>query len=153
MRENRNIVASFERFDDSNPFEPIKLRGHPDDFYSESMHGQLAAIIHYKAPYFDNDGSPIRISFGLENDMTVNTILGMPVIKDLGMIPNCCARSIICEDSATSAATYNMSLFISRNLLWLPFQQRKCCYLFCSACREHVSSYPPFRPLTPRALC
>lgn len=78
MQENPNIVASFERFDDSNPFEPIKLGGairHPDD-YNESMHGQLTAIIRYKTPYFDNDGSPICILFGIGNDMTVNTILG-----------------------------------------------------------------------------
>ena len=78
MREIPGIVASFERFDDSNPFEPIKLGGairHPDD-YNESMHGQLTAIIRYKTPYFDNDGSPICILFGIGNDMSVNTILG-----------------------------------------------------------------------------
>ena len=101
MRENPDIVASFERFDDSNPFEPIKLGGairHPDD-YNESMHGQLTAIIRYKTPYVDHDGNPIRISFGLGNDMTVNTILGMPIIKDLGMIPNFRAGSVTCEDS------------------------------------------------------
>ena len=101
MRENPEIVASFERFDDSNPFEPIKLGGairHPDD-YSESMHGQLTAIIRYKTPYLAHDGSPIHISFGLGNDMTVNTILGMPVIKDLGMVPNFRTRSVVCDDS------------------------------------------------------
>jgi hypothetical protein len=101
MRDHPEIVAGFERFDDSNPFEPIKLGGairHPDD-YNESTHGQLTAIIRYKTPYVDHDGHPIRISFGLGNDMTVNTILGMPIIKDLGMIPNFRARSVICEDS------------------------------------------------------
>ena len=101
MRENPDIVASFERFDDSNPFEPIKLGGairHPDD-YNASLHGQLTAIIRYKTPYFDNDGSPIRISFGLGNDMTVNTILGMPVIKDLGMLPNFRTAVVTCDDS------------------------------------------------------
>lgn len=104
MREYPDIVASFERFDDTNPFEPIKLGGairHPDD-YNESLHGQLTAVIRYKTPYVDNDGSPIRISFGLGNDMTVNTILGMPIIKDLGMIPNFRARSVTCEDSAAT---------------------------------------------------
>jgi hypothetical protein len=90
MQENPDIVASFERFDDSNPFEPIKLGGavrHPDDC-NESMHRQFAAVIRCKTPHVDNDGCPIRISFGLGNNMTVNTILGMPIIKDLGMIPN-----------------------------------------------------------------
>jgi hypothetical protein len=101
MRENPDIVASFEQFDDSNPFEPIKLGGairHPDD-YDVSLHGQLTAIIRYKTPYVDHDGSPIRISFGLGNDMTVNTILGMPIIKDLGMLPNFRTARVTCEDT------------------------------------------------------
>jgi hypothetical protein len=104
MRENPDIVASFERFDDANPFEPIKLGGairHPDD-YSESAHGQLTAIIRYRTPYTGTDGNPIHISFGLGNDMTVNTILGMPIIKDLSMIPNFRAGSIVCKDTAAT---------------------------------------------------
>jgi hypothetical protein len=108
MRENPDLVASFEKFDDSNPFEPIKLGGairHPDD-YKESLHGQLTAIIRYKTPYVDHDGNPIRISFGLGNDMTVNTILGMPFIKDLGMVPNFRAGTVTCEDSS---ATFDIS--------------------------------------------
>jgi len=51
MHENPNIVASFEGFDNANPFEPIKLGSaicHPDN-YSTSLHGQLMAIIHYLA--------------------------------------------------------------------------------------------------------
>ena len=88
MRKNPNIVASFERFDDSNPFEPIKLGGaiRQHDDYNETMHAQLTAIICYKSLYFDNDVCPTHISFCLGNNiMTVNTILlGMPVIKNLG---------------------------------------------------------------------
>ena len=98
--ENLEIVAIFERFDNSSPFEPIKFGSairHSDD-YNESMHGQLTAILSYKTPYFAHDGSPIHISFGLGNDMTVNTILGMTVIKDLGMIPNFRSRSIVYDD-------------------------------------------------------
>jgi hypothetical protein len=104
MRQNPETVASFERFDDANPFEPIKLGGairHPDD-YNESVHGQLTAIIRYKTPYVDHNGRPVRISFGLGNDMTVNTILGMPIIKDLGMIPNFRDGSVVCEDTAAT---------------------------------------------------
>jgi hypothetical protein len=104
MRENPDLVASFERFDDANPFEPIKLGGairHPDD-YNESVHGQLTAIVRYKTPYVDHDGNPIRISFGLGQDMTVNTILGMPIIKDLGMVPNFRTGSVCCDDTAAT---------------------------------------------------
>jgi hypothetical protein len=44
MRKNPDVVASFERFDDSNPFEPIKLGGairHPDDHGKSSHVGSL----------------------------------------------------------------------------------------------------------------
>ena len=71
------------------------------------MHGQLAAVIRCKTPRFDNDGSPIRTSFGLGNDMTVNTILGMPIIKDLGMIPNFRAGSVTFEDSPATFAIHH----------------------------------------------
>jgi hypothetical protein len=101
MRECPDLVASFERFDDSNPFEPIKLGGairNPAD-YNESTHGQLTAVIRYHTPYCDNDSNPITISFGLGNDMTVNTILGMPLIKDLGMTPDFRAGTVACTDS------------------------------------------------------
>ena len=102
------FVASFERFDDSNPFEPIKLGSailHPNDYSNESIHGQLTATIRYKTPYVNkNTGNPIRIFFSLGNNMTVNTILGMPVIKDLRMIPNFRACSVTYKDSPTTFA-------------------------------------------------
>ena len=101
MRECPDLVASFERFDDTNPFEPIKLGGairNPAE-YSESTHGQLTAVIRYRTPYYDNERNPITISFGLGNDMTVNTILGMPLIKDLGMTPDFCNGNVTCTDS------------------------------------------------------
>ena len=45
MRENPYSVTSFERFNDSNPFKPIKLGGaicHPDDCNKSVLHGQLS---------------------------------------------------------------------------------------------------------------
>jgi hypothetical protein len=66
MREHPDLVASFERFDDANPFKPIMLGGairHPDD-YNEPLHGQLTAIIRYKTPYADTDGNPVHIDPG-----------------------------------------------------------------------------------------
>jgi hypothetical protein len=101
MRENPEIVASFERFDDENPFEPIKLGGaisHPSD-YTESVHGQLTAVIRYKTAYVCHDGAPIHLSFGLGNDMTVNTILGLPTICDLGMKPDFRRALVTCDDT------------------------------------------------------
>jgi hypothetical protein len=103
MRENPDVVASYEQFDDSNPFEPIKLGGairHPDD-YDAKIHGQLTAVIRYRTGCFCHDGSPINISFGLGHDMTVNSILGMPTIRDLGMKPDFRLGTVICDDTPT----------------------------------------------------
>jgi hypothetical protein len=36
--------------------------------------------------------------------VTVNTILGMPIIKDLGMIPNFCGGLVTCKDTAATFA-------------------------------------------------
>jgi hypothetical protein len=77
MSERPDLVAEFISFDDANPFEPIKLGGaicDPADFDS-STHGNLTAVIRYYAPYIDNNGSPITLSFALSADVTVNTIL------------------------------------------------------------------------------
>jgi hypothetical protein len=56
----------------------------------------------------DTDGHPIHISFGLGNNMTVNTILGMPIIiHDLGMIPNFRDCSVTCDNTdATFSICY-----------------------------------------------
>jgi hypothetical protein len=64
-----------------------------------TFHGQLTDGIRYKTAYLDNDGNDIQISFGLGNDMTVNTILGMPFIKDLGMVHNFRAGTVSCAES------------------------------------------------------
>jgi hypothetical protein len=99
------MVASFERFDDSNPFEPIKLGSavcHQDD-HNKSVHGQLAAIIRCKPSCVDHNGDPICVSFGLGNDMTVNAILGMPIIKDVDVIPNFCACLVVCKDTTATS--------------------------------------------------
>jgi hypothetical protein len=107
MRECPDLVASFELFDDTNPFEPIKLGGaiHSPEDYNELTHGQLTAVICYRTPYSDHEGNPITISFGLGNDMTNNTILGMPLIKDLGMTPDFRAGHVTCINLP---ATFNL---------------------------------------------
>jgi hypothetical protein len=114
MRERPDLLASFEKCDDANPFKPIKLGDairQPED-YNESRHGRLTAIIRYKMPYADHDGNPLQISFGLGNNTTVNTILGMPVIKDLGMLPNFCNGPVTCAESpATFEIQYRKTTY------------------------------------------
>jgi hypothetical protein len=56
-------------------------------------------------PDADHDGNPLEISFGLGNDLTVNTILDMPIIKDLGMLPNFPDGPVTC---AVSPVTFEI---------------------------------------------
>ena len=88
MSERPDLVAEFISFDDSNPFEPIKLGGairDPSDF-DAADHGNLTAVIRYYTPYTDVSGSPITLSFGLGSDVTVNTIFGLPMLCALDSV-------------------------------------------------------------------
>jgi hypothetical protein len=86
--ERPDLVAEFVSFDDSNPFEPIKLGGAIRDpaNFDATDHGNLTAVIRYYTPYVDSSGSPITISFALGSDVTVNTIFGLPMLCDLDSI-------------------------------------------------------------------
>jgi hypothetical protein len=86
--ERPDLVAEFIYFDDTNPFEAIKLGGtisDPADF-DASDHGNLTAVIRYYTPYTDVSGSPITISFALGSNVTVNTIFGLPMLCNLDAI-------------------------------------------------------------------
>jgi hypothetical protein len=106
-----DIVADFVSFDDSNPFEPIKLGGairDPKEFVSHD-HGNLTAVIRYYTPYTDITGSPITLSFALGNDVTVNTIFGLPMLCDLDAVislrsNSMHSRSLNCDFSITRIA-------------------------------------------------
>jgi hypothetical protein len=82
------LVHSFEQFDDSNPFEAIKLVGalkDPADF-DVATYGRLTAVIRYHLPYVTiPDGSAAVLCIALGDDVSVNTILGWPAIEDLGI--------------------------------------------------------------------
>jgi hypothetical protein len=86
--ERPDLVAEFISFDDTNPFEPIKLGGAISDpsNFDASDHGNLTAVIRYYTPYTDPSGSPITISFALGADVTVNTIFGLPMLCDLDAV-------------------------------------------------------------------
>jgi hypothetical protein len=80
-----HLVAEYREFNDKNPFEPIKLLGairHPSDF-NETDYGLLTAIIRYKTPYTATDGKPILLSIALGNDVSTNTIFGLPTLDSL----------------------------------------------------------------------
>jgi hypothetical protein len=82
------LVHSFEQFDDSNPFEAIKLVGALKDpaEFDVATHGQLTAVVRYHLPYLTiPDESTAVLCLALGADVSVNTILGWPAIEDLGI--------------------------------------------------------------------
>ena len=107
--ERPDLVADFASFDDSNPFEPIKLGGairDPTDF-DATDHGNLTAVIRYYTPYIDVSGAPITISFALGPDVTVNTIFGLPMLCDLDAI-------ISLRSNSMHSRTLNLDFPITR---------------------------------------
>jgi hypothetical protein len=79
-----DIIESYEEFNGTNTFEPIKLCGaiHDPSTYSTERHGILSAVIRYKTPFIVN-GRAITLDFALGKDISVNSILGFPAITEL----------------------------------------------------------------------
>ena len=78
--EQPHAILELTFFNDSNPFDPIKLGGALSDpsTYQEAIHGQLTAIVRYITPYVDSHGHSVIFSIALGMDVAVNTILGWP---------------------------------------------------------------------------
>lgn len=97
MSERPDLVAEFVSFDDANPFEIVKLGGailDPANFDAEH-HGNLTAVIRYYTPYSDTNGNPVTISFALGNDVSVNTIFGLPLLHDLDPVIDLGTNSLV----------------------------------------------------------
>jgi hypothetical protein len=82
-----NLVHPYEQFDDSSPFEAIKIVGvikYPANF-EEETHGKLTAVVRYDLVYTDADSNRTVLCIALGADVSVNMILGWPAIEDLGL--------------------------------------------------------------------
>jgi hypothetical protein len=79
-----NLVNSYEEFNGTNPFDPIKLCGAITDpsTFDTTTHGILSAVIRYKTPFSVN-GRTFTIAFALGKDVSVNSIMGLPTITEL----------------------------------------------------------------------
>ena len=79
-------VAEYIQYDDADPFEPIKLSCAIEDLSAvEALHGKLTAIVRYHTRYVNADGTPTTISFGLGQGIAVNSIIGLPTLRQWGM--------------------------------------------------------------------
>ena len=79
-----DLIHSYEEFNGTNPFDPIKLCGAISDpsMYDTEKHGILSAVIRYRTPYTIS-GTPCIIAFALGKDVSVNSIIGIPMITEL----------------------------------------------------------------------
>ena len=86
METQPDLVVEYEAFDGENPFDPIKLYGAITDpsQYNENDHGILKAVIRYKTPFlYTATNEPVVLSFALGDDVSVDTIMGLPSIEEL----------------------------------------------------------------------
>lgn len=86
MKDFLSLVHSFEEFDESNPFDPIKFCGAVTDpsAYDESLHGALLAVISFHTPFQNSvTNEPVILAFALGDDVSVDIILGIPTINEL----------------------------------------------------------------------
>jgi len=86
MSTRPDLIAEYEEFNGRNPFDPIKLGGAITDpsAYNLENHGLLKAVIRYHTPFkTGQDAKPLFLSFALGNDITVNSIIGLPFINAL----------------------------------------------------------------------
>lgn len=81
-----DIVAEYIQYDDNNPFEPIQLSCAVQDLNTvQAEHGKLTAIVRYWTRYKVGDSEKHMIlSFGLGAGVAVNTIIGLPTLRQWG---------------------------------------------------------------------
>lgn len=77
MHKYPTMVAKFREFNDSDPFEPIKLGGaivDPFDYDETEVnekYGALTAVVHYYTDLYFPDGNQLVLSFALGKDVAV----------------------------------------------------------------------------------
>ena len=80
------IVASYERYDDNTPFQPITLECAVPSSAAEKDTSKLSVVVTYKRRYTDVKGDMVLLSFGLGEAISVNAILGLPTLRSWKMV-------------------------------------------------------------------
>lgn len=84
MTQYPDIVAEYLQYDDETPFEPLQLQVAIKDVEkAESKHGKLTAIVRYHLRYKQGNNKCF-LSFGLGSGVTVNSIIGIPTMRQWG---------------------------------------------------------------------
>ena len=76
-----HIVAEYLQYDDAETFEPLTILVVIKDLEKvDSEHGKLTTIVRYKLRY-KQEQRPCFLSFGLGKDVAVNSIIGLPTLR------------------------------------------------------------------------
>ena len=76
-----DIVASYERYNDNEPFQPTTLDCVVPSLAAEKDASKLSTVVTYKIRYTDVNGDMVLLTFGLGEDISVNVILGLPTLR------------------------------------------------------------------------
>ena len=80
------IIASYERYDDDEPFQHITLDCAVPSSAVENDTSNFFAVVTYKTRYTDVNGDMMLLSFGLGEAISVNAIIGLPTLRSWKMI-------------------------------------------------------------------
>ena len=80
------IAASYKRYDDDKPFQPITLDCAVPSLAAEKDTSKLPVVVTYKTRYTDVKGDMVLLSFGLGEAISVNAILGLPILRSWKMV-------------------------------------------------------------------
>ena len=92
-------VAEYTQFDnDNNEFHPIQLQVsiNNSDTPTQSGAGILTTMVKYYPPYTSADSQSIILSFGLGDDLLVQSIIGLPTLQKWKYNIKLCGNFMIC---------------------------------------------------------
>ena len=76
-----DIVASYERYNDNEPFQLITLDCAVPSSATEKDASKLSAVNTYKTRHTDVSGNIMLLFFGLGEAISVNAILVLPTLR------------------------------------------------------------------------
>ena len=87
MSQHPHLVVEYSQHDDTIPFEPLQLRcaleqdGSTIATENSNLNDCLTAVVRYRTKYTFTNGQPVTIAFGLGAHVAVNSIIGLPTLR------------------------------------------------------------------------
>jgi hypothetical protein len=91
-------------FDGDEPFRPLWLKGAIDQVREDDKEGKLFAVVVYNTTYKTPAGDMVKFAFALGNDVSVNTIIGLPTLRSLKGILDVVDGRFSCNEIGVSFA-------------------------------------------------